>query len=167
MLVGHAVGRGDIPGARRESGAALVLGVGFMTASALIFLAIPRVLAGAFTTDPAVLLVAAGLLPIAGFFQVFDGTQVVCAGLLRGMGDTRFPMFGNLVGFWVLGIPAGALFALRLGMGPAGLWWGLVVGLAAVGLLLLARTAVMLRRGVGRVRVDDDTAEHRIMAEPA
>ena len=87
--------------------------------------------------------------------------------ILRGMGDTRFPMFGNLLGFWVLGIPAGALFALRFGMGPAGLWWGLVVGLAAVGLLLLARTAVMLRRGVRRVRVDDDTAEHRVMAEPA
>lgn len=167
VLVGHAVGRGDLPGARRESGAALVLGVGFMTASALIFLAMPRLLAGAFTTDPAVLAVAAALLPIAGFFQVFDGTQVVCAGLLRGMGDTRFPMLGNLVGFWVLGIPAGALLALRFGLGPAGLWWGLVVGLGAVGLLLLARTAVLLRRGVRRVRVDDDTAEHRVLAEPA
>ena len=167
VLVGHAIGRGDLPGARRESGAALLLGVGFMTASALLFLVVPRILAGAFTTDAAVLAVAAALLPIAGVFQVFDGTQVVCAGLLRGLGDTRVPMLGNLVGFWVIGIPAGAFLALRLGYGPPGLWWGLVVGLAAVGLLLLARTASLLRRGVGRVRVDDDTGEHRALVEPA
>ncbi len=167
VLVGHAIGRGDLPGARRESGAALALGVGFMTASALVFLAIPRVLAGAFTTDAAVLAVAAMLLPIAGVFQVFDGTQVVSAGLLRGLGDTRVPMLGNLLGFWGLGIPAGAWFAFGLRLGPSGLWWGFVVGLGAVGLLLLARTAALLRRGVGRVRVDDDTAEHGVMAEPA
>jgi MATE family multidrug resistance protein len=167
VLVGHAVGRGDLDGARRESGAALTLGVGFMVASALVLLLIPRVLAGAFTTDAAVLVVAATLLPIAGVFQVFDGLQVVSAGLLRGMGDTRMPMLGNLLGFWGLGIPAGAYFAFRLGLGPAGLWWGFVVGLAAVGLLLLGRTATLLRRGVSRVRVDDDTAEHGVLADPA
>ncbi|MGH7585983.1 MAG: MATE family efflux transporter, partial [Gemmatimonadales bacterium] len=168
VLVGHAIGRGDLPGARRESGATLLLGVGFMTLSALVFLLIPRVLAGAFTTDAAVLAVAAMLLPIAGVFQVFDGIQVVSAGLLRGMGDTRYPMLGNVIGFWVLGIPAGVLFTFGFGWGPKGLWWGCVVGLASVAVLLLARTGVLLQRGVVRVRVDDDTAEHPVPApEPA
>ena len=165
VLVGHAIGRGDLSGARRESGATLLLGVGFMALSALVFLLIPRVLAGAFTTDPAVLAIAAMLLPIAGVFQVFDGTQVVSAGLLRGMGDTRYPMLGNVVGFWVLGIPAGVVLTFVLDWGPKGLWWGCVVGLAAVAVLLLGRTGALLRRGVTRVRVDDDTAEHRV-AEP-
>ena len=168
VLVGHAIGREDLPGARRESGATLLLGVGFMSLSALVFLLFPRLLAGAFTTDAAVLAVAAMLLPIAGVFQVFDGIQVVSAGLLRGMGDTRFPMLGNVIGFWVLGIPAGALFTFGLGWGPKGLWWGCVVGLASVAVLLLARTGLLLRRGVVRVRVDDDTAEHRLPSpEPA
>jgi MATE family multidrug resistance protein len=168
VLVGHAVGREDLAGARRESGATLLLGVGFMTLSALVFLLFPRVLAGAFTTDAAVLAVAAMLLPIAGVFQVFDGIQVVSAGLLRGMGDTRYPMLGNVIGFWVLGIPAGALLTFVFDWGPKGLWWGCVVGLASVAVLLLARTGVLLRRGVVRVRVDDDTAEHRMPApEPA
>ena len=38
----------------------------------------------------------------------------------------------NLLGFWVIGVVFGSLLAFKAGMGVAGLWWGLAVGLTVV-----------------------------------
>ena len=154
VLVGRSVGAGDLEAARWHAASALVCGVAFMTASASLFLLAPVALARLYTTDAAVVAVTAALLPLAGVFQVFDGVQAVCGGVLRGAGDVRAPMLANLVGFWALGVPVGVAFAFRLRLGPAGLWWGLVAGLAAVALLLLWRVRVKLSREVRRVDVE-------------
>ena len=148
VRVGQAVGRGDPAGARRAARMATVVGVGFMAATAVAMLGAPRALAGLYTTDAAVLAVAAALIPLAGVFQVFDGLQVVSLGVLRGVGDTRGPMLINLVGFWLVGLPAGAWLCFGRGLGARGLWWGLVVGLATVSVVLAARVR---RRLAGRL----------------
>ncbi len=97
VMVGNAVGRNDAVAARRYARAALFTGGGFMAATAGVFLGMPGALARIYTTDPAVLALAVSLIPIAGVFQVFDGLQVVCVGILRGLGDTRAPMVVALV----------------------------------------------------------------------
>ena len=125
-----------------------------MTCTAALFLLLPSQLASAYTPEPEVLVLAASLIPIAGVFQVFDGLQIVSAGVLRGLGDTRGPMLINLFGFWLIGIPVSLVLAFRLGLGPQGLWWGFVVGLAVVAAMLLMRIASKLSRPVARVTVD-------------
>ena len=154
VLVGRAIGARDLQGARWHAASAVACGVAFMACSAGVFLLAPRLLARAYTADAAVIAVSVSLIPLAGVFQVFDGVQAVCAGVLRGAGDTRVPMLANLLGFWALGLPVGAAFAFRLGLGPAGLWWGLVVGLAAVAVILLWRVRVKLATHVERVDVE-------------
>ena len=154
VKVGQAVGAADQARARRAAAAALLCGGGFMTVSALVLLSAPGWLAAAYTDVVEVAALAAALIPIAGFFQVFDGLQVVSTGVLRGAADTRAPMIINVLGFWLLGMPASLLLGFRLGLGPHGLWWGLVVGLAAVAILLLARVAWRLRRGIARVQLE-------------
>ncbi len=154
VLVGRAVGRGDATGARAATRAALVTGVGFMTLTAVLFLAVPAALASVYSADPAVVALAAALIPVAGVFQVFDGTQVVASGVLRGMGDTAVPLAINLLGFWIVGLPISIALGFRSTLGPVGLWWGLVAGLVVVGLLLLARVRVKLRGAVQRVVVE-------------
>jgi multidrug resistance protein, MATE family len=156
VLVGHAVGRGDVEDARGASKAAIVLGVGFMASMAVIMLSAPMLLARAYTNDAAVLALAAVLIPIAGVFQVFDGLQVVSIGLLRGLGDTRTPLIVNVLGFWLLGMPVSLWLAFRLNYGPRGLWWGLVVGLAVVALALLWRVRIRLREEVRRLVIDEE-----------
>jgi len=47
------------------------------------------------------------LLIIAGFFQLFDGTQVVGLGVLRGIGDVNVPTIITFLSYWVIGIPLG------------------------------------------------------------
>ncbi len=154
VLVGRAVGRGDMPEARRAAGAGILLGGGFMMVTACVFLGAPGLLARMYTTDAGVLAVAAGLLPIAGIFQVADGLQAVAAGVLRGAGDTRSPFLFNALGFWVFGIPISAALAFGADMGARGLWWGLAAGLGAVAILLFVRVRRLLAREVGRVRID-------------
>jgi MATE family multidrug resistance protein len=154
VLVGQAVGRGDAGEARRAAAAALVCGVGFMLVSGLVMLAAPDLLARTYTSDPAVQAVAVTLIPLAGIFQVFDGTQVVSIGILRGVGDTRTPLIVNVVGYWLIGLPLAAYLGLGTSAGPAGLWWGLVVGLTAVAMILVARVRIRLRGALTRLVVE-------------
>jgi MATE family multidrug resistance protein len=153
-MVGRAIGRGDFAAARRDALAAIACGSGFMMLTAVLFLTIPGTLARAFTPDPSTIAVVLVLLPIAGFFQVFDGIQVVSAAILRGAGDTRVPMLIHVLSFWALGIPLGLILAFRADMGATGLWWGLTVGLASTGVLLLARVRSRLSRAIARTTVE-------------
>jgi MATE family multidrug resistance protein len=154
VRVGQAIGRGDNVAARCASGAAVLLGVGFMCITAIVFLAMPHLLAAIYTNDIAVLALSASLIQVAGVFQVFDGLQVVSAGVLRGVGDTRVPMIAGLLGFWVFGMPASLYLGLRTPLGAVGLWWGLVLGLAVVGMFLMFRAYHHLGLEHGRVRVE-------------
>jgi MATE family multidrug resistance protein len=158
VLVGHGVGAGDPLRARRAASAGLVTGAGFMLVSAALFIGVPGLLARIYTSDLAVVAMAATLIPIAGVFQVFDGLQVVALGVLRGVGDTRAPMVINVMGFWLLGFPASLALCFWIGLGATGLWWGLVVGLAAVALLLLARVRGRMGRELKRLIVDEEHA---------
>jgi MATE family multidrug resistance protein len=155
VMVGHAIGAGDETRARRAAIAGIIIGTAFMCASALAFRLFPGALARAYTGDVAVVALAATLIPIAGVFQVFDGIQAVAAGVLRGIGDTHAPAVINVVGFWLIGLPVSWALAFRMGGGAVGLWWGIVVGLAAVALILLGRVRVRLGRSMRRVIIDE------------
>lgn len=154
VIVGHAVGRSDPDAVRRAAAAALVVGVGFMSLTAVALIAFPRFLAGLYTDSADVLRIAVLLLPIAGVFQVFDGAQVVALGALRGLGDTRMPMLVAMVGFWGLGIPASLWLGFGAGLGAEGLWWGFVVGLGIVAAFLLLRLRAHAQKDLVRLAID-------------
>jgi MATE family multidrug resistance protein len=152
VRVGQAIGRGDPDGAAAEGWAALAVGAGFMACAAAVFLMAPRTIVGAFTTDRMVITTGITLLAVAAAFQLFDGLQVVATGLLRGVGDTKTPMIGNLLAHWCLGLPIGFCLAFLRGWGVLGIWIGLSAGLIAVGMFLLRAWSVRsrrLRRGDG------------------
>lgn len=155
VMVGHAVGRGDAAAVRRSTYAALSVGAGFMSLTAVLLIGVPESLARLYGDDPRVLELAATLLPIAGVFQVFDGLQVVAIGLLRGLGDTRVPMLANMVGYWLVGMPVSLWLGFGAGLGAPGLWWGLVVGLVTVALFMLRRLRERERRDLARLAIDD------------
>ena len=154
VLVGRAIGEGDVPHARRIAASALACGAGFMALGGAAMLAVPGVFAAIYTSVPEVRAVAVRLIPIAGVFQVFDGLQVVGAGVLRGAGSTRLPMLVNVLGLWLIGLPSSLAFGFGLGHGVVGLWWGFVVGLAVISTLLVALVRVRLGGAIDRVRVE-------------
>lgn len=146
VRVGQSVGRGDQGAARRAGWVGIGLGAGFMTAAAVVFWTAPRLLAGFYTTDAEVITLAASLLVIAAFFQLFDGIQAVATGALRGLGDTRTPMIAHIVCYWAVGLPLGWWLTYPQGWGARGFWVGLSTALILIGIVLLGAW----RRQIGR-----------------
>lgn len=147
VRVGQQIGRGDPSKAHLAGWSAIVLGAGFMTCMGLLFVTLPRPIARIFSPDPGVIRVGARLLLVAAAFQLFDGMQTVATGSLRGSGDTRTPMWANLVAYWFIGLPAGALLCFHFGWGALGIWIGLCVGLIIIGSVLLWTWHTRLRSG--------------------
>ena len=144
VRVGQAVGRRDPEGARWAGYLGIILSAAFMLCMAVLFWTIPRSIISLYLdlSNPAnaeVVALAITLLGIAAFFQLFDGVQVAAAGALRGLKDTRVPMVLAFFSYWILGLSIGYALGFRTGWGSVGLWWGLVVGLAAAACLLTLR----------------------------
>jgi MATE family multidrug resistance protein len=143
VRVGRALGRGDPAGITRAGWTAWVGGVAFMGAMAFGMWAFPRPLVTLFLADvPAnaqVIALAIGFLQVAAAFQLVDGAQVIGAGMLRGLHDTRWPLIFALVGYWGIGLGIGAWLAFAADWQGVGIWVGLAAGLAAVAVLMLWR----------------------------
>ena len=139
VSVGHAVGAGDKARARRAGWLALGLGTAFMILAGIVFFIAPKPLIELYTHDPQVLAVGPSLLWIAAAFQIFDGVQTVCTGALRGLGETRAPMFANFVGYWILGLPLGLILCFVFKWGIYGMWIGLTLALIVISTILLLR----------------------------
>lgn len=137
--VGHQAGRGDHPAARLAGWAGIAMCGLVMTLSSLVILAARDGIAAAYTPDPAVRDLAAGLLLFVAIFQIPDGLQVGAAGALRGFRDARLPMVLNFTAYWLIGFPAAWWFGIHAGGGPAGIWSGLIAGLFSCALLLVWR----------------------------
>ena len=78
-------------------------------------------------------------LTIAAFFQLGDAGQILALGALRGLKDTRTPMIVALIGYWLIGVPAGFALAFPAGLEGAGVWLGMAAGLSSVGIALTWR----------------------------
>ena len=155
VRVGHAVGRGDGVSVRRAAWAGYAIIMGTQTLSALALLLGHDAIVGVYTNDLAVAGLASTLLLYAATFQFPDGIQVLSAGALRGLKDTRVPMFIAMFAYWGLGMPLGAGLGLGLGMGPQGMWIGLIVGLTAAAVMMGWRLRRSSQR-VGQGLVDPD-----------
>lgn len=154
VRVGLALGRRDDAAIARAGWTAWVIGVGFMGTMALVMWSFPRELVTLFLKDvPAnavVIALAVSFLRVAAAFQLVDGAQVIGAGMLRGLHDTRWPLLFALVGYWVVGLGIGAWLAFARDWKGVGIWVGLASGLAAVAALMLARWVLRDRLGLMR-----------------
>jgi MATE family multidrug resistance protein len=137
ISVGHAVGAGNRPLARRNGSMAIGIGAVFMALAATAFLTIPQALIHVYTHDRQTVAVGTGLLAVAAIFQVFDAIQGVGTGALRGLGKTRGPMVVNLIAYGVIGLPIGYILCFKTPLGIYGLWCGLTLALIFAAALVL------------------------------
>lgn len=152
VRVGQAIGRRDLAGMRHAGWSALVLGVGFMSLSAIAFMTAGKWIVALFTSDPAVAGITVKLLFLAGVFQLADGTQIVSSGALRGLGETKIPMYTTMAGYWALGLPLGYFLCFKQHMGAVGMWISFVLSLGLVAITLLTvwhRRSQTLPQAVG------------------
>ena len=144
VRIAYECGSGRRDAAWRAAVVALTLGICFMLAASIVLWLAPRAIIAVYidvsaAENAAVVAIAVQLFAIAALFQVFDGMQAVAAGALRGYKDTAVPMLLAGVGYWGFGFLGSWVLAFPLGYGAPGLWWGLAVGTAVVGVLLTLR----------------------------
>ncbi len=111
----------------------------FMSITAILFLGLNQILPLMYTSDKTVVFIASQLLLIAAVFQLFDGTQVVGLGILRGIGDVNIPTAITFIAYWIIGLPTAYWLGIYMGMGATGIWYGLTLGLLISASLLYAR----------------------------
>ena len=117
----------------------------FMAIFAVAFMSAGAAIAEWFVANTAVASLAAQLLLVAGFFQIFDGIQITSSGALRGFEDTRAPMFIGMLSYWLVALPVSYLSAFKLGFGPQGIWFGFLTGLALAAAALVARLLLRIK----------------------
>jgi MATE family multidrug resistance protein len=135
--VGNLIGAGQPRRAQRAAWVALATGAVVTSFFASMFVAFRWEIPLLYNPDLGVQALAAAIFPIAAAFQIFDGTQVVGGGILRGMGRTRPAAVFNLLGYYFFALPLAWYMTFELGLGLRGLWFGLAIGLATVALMLV------------------------------
>lgn len=146
IKTGNNFGRNDFNQLRLSAISNYHIVLAFMSVTALLFIGLNQFLPWIYTSDRDVIVIAAQLLIIAGFFQLFDGTQVVGLGVLRGMGDVNIPTLITFIAYWIVGLPIGYFLGIKLGMGANGIWYGLTLGLLVSSVLMFIRFDKLSRR---------------------
>lgn len=139
IKVGNSFGKRNIARLSRFASSSYLIVLVFMGFTAMLFVVFNHYLPWIFTKDTVVIGIAAQLLVIAGLFQLFDGTQVVGLGILRGMGDVNVPTAITFLAYWVIGLPSAYLLGVSFDFGVTGIWYGLTLGLFASSMLLYIR----------------------------
>jgi MATE family multidrug resistance protein len=139
IKTGNNFGKKNFDDLRKSAIASYHVILLFMCCTAVIFVLANNIMPFIYTEDAAVIPIAAQLLIIAGFFQLFDGTQVVGLGVLRGIGDVNIPTLITFLAYWVVGIPIGYLLGFHFNLGVNGIWYGLTLGLLTASILLFLR----------------------------
>ena len=139
VKTGNNFGKNNFNDLRKSAIASYHVILLFMSCTAIIFMLANNLLPFIYTSDLKVVAIASQLVIIAGFFQLFDGTQVVGLGVLRGIGDVNIPTFITFLAYWVVGIPVGYVLGFHFGLGVNGIWYGLTLGLLTASILLFLR----------------------------
>lgn len=149
--VGNAIGREEPEAARYAGLIGLLIIVFSQTVSASAMLFVPEFIVRIYTSDAAITGIAVTLLFYAAIFQYADGIQVCAAAALRGVKDTLFAMFINIISFFFVGLSVGYYLTFTKQMGPAGMWVGMIAGLSFAAVLLTGRFLIKSGQLIRRI----------------
>ena len=163
MLIGQHYGGGDLQRARLAGRVGIGAGAVVMLGFSVVFWFWPKELVGLFLdyNDPAfrpVFELAVSLLAVAAWFELFDGAQTIAMGAIRGLKDAKTTFLVGLFCYWAIGAPMAWMLAFTFGWGPAGVWWGLAMGLACAAISLSLAFEWKVRRMLKRERKAAKTA---------
>jgi MATE family multidrug resistance protein len=138
IRIGQLIGEGSATDAKRSSIVSFVLTIALQGALIAIVMPIGDQLGKLFSNDEDVSHLVTQLIPLSCIFMLGDAIQSNAGGVLRGLGQQKLLLLLNIIGFWLLAIPAGALLTFVADIGVYGLWWGMTIGINSSSLMGLA-----------------------------
>jgi MATE family multidrug resistance protein len=139
ILVGQEIGQGKPRLAKLAGTNTAILGTIFLVALGTAELIWAEPIARLYSDDPGVYELAAYLITVSAYLQIFDGFYNFYAGGLRGIGDTTFLMRSSFVLSLFMFVPLTYLFVMVLDWGSIGAWLALYSFLVALGLAVMIR----------------------------
>lgn len=139
IRVSHQFGAGRHEETLMAGRASVHMALLYMCTCGLVFFLFRNLLPYAYTSDPEVAGLASELIVILCLYQVFDAVQLTSMASLRGLKDTKRPMWYAAVSYYGIAIPSGYLIGFVNGAGPEGVWCGLLLGLSVAAVLLYVR----------------------------
>ena len=146
ILVGQAVGAGQMRDAKQYSYLGVGLAVAFSFVSIAILLVFRAPIASLYTTDGQIVGLATQFFIYAALFQLSDAIQAPVQGALRGYKDVNMTFIMAIVSYWVLGLPIGYVMATFTELGPYGYWVGLIAGLTVGAITLTIRLVYIQKK---------------------
>ena len=148
VLVGRAYGARDPQGVVRMGATGfMVCAVTAGIISLGLWPAAPAIVR-LYTTDPALVRLAAGALALSCLFLIPDALQVVAGMALRARGDVWIPMLTQTASYAFLMLPLGWALSHPAGLGLNGIVWAVIVASFMAATLLLGRFWMLARRGI-------------------
>ncbi len=137
IRVGFHVGARNLDAARSTAATVYKFSIVYALTVSVLLVVFRYALISVYTTDEAVIEIAAVLLLFIAVYQLVDDSQAVTIGALRGYKDTTVPMLFSLVGYWFVALPLGHALsteAIAPGLAPGvyGYWAGMTIGLSIV-----------------------------------
>jgi MATE family multidrug resistance protein len=168
VRVAFGIGLGSVDAAKQSANISFAIAAVITVAATIALLLFPEAIVGIFldTSDPAnaeTLAIGVGLAVYAAMFQLGDGVLIVVANALRGLRDTRSPMWISITGYWLIGLASGTWFCFALDYGADGMWWGLIAGPYVAIVLMTLRFRARLahaRRSLASLPLRQDSFEH-------
>jgi MATE family multidrug resistance protein len=158
VRVAYGIGLRSVDAARCSTMIGLCMAAAVTVFASAVLWLFPELIVSIFidtgnVANAGVLLLAANLSVYAGLFQIFDGVLIVLANALRGLRDTRSPMWIMLSGYWFVGIGAAVILCFPLKLGAAGLWCGLILGPVTANVLMTAGFRRRIGEATARIRL--------------
>jgi MATE family multidrug resistance protein len=148
IRIGNFIGKKDTENMKTAAYSLVSLALALMLLWGVLFVIGRYWFASLYVSNREVIDIAAPLLIIAGFFQLSDGMQVVCAGALRGLQDVKIPSLLIFISYWVIGLPLGYWLGFKMNLGAQGIWMGLLIGLTLVAIALFFRLKGLMNNAV-------------------
>ena len=100
-VTGNRLGAGQPGLAKQGAGVAIAIGLMTQSVTAIILVLARKMIGRLFSDDDAVVDLVSDVFPITGVMLLFDAMQVVCGGVLRGIGYQSIGAATNLAGFYL------------------------------------------------------------------
>ena len=146
IRVSHQFGAGRRRDAFHAGVAAVHMAMAIMVFFGILFISLHRLIPYMYTDDTAVIPIAGKLIIILALYQIFDAIQLASRSSLLGLKDINIPTVFSAISYYAICLPCAYLLGFTFGLGPEGVWIGLLLGLAAAALMFCTRFVRISKR---------------------